>query len=443
MAKKISKQKRNYFINISLIITICGLVLYFSLRNEFDEIVGYLRNANIWYILVIFGLTVVSYLLIALSLTIFARLYTNKYKVHQAFSNVMIGTFYNSITPSNSGGQFVQAYVFDKQGVKISNAASILVMQFIVQQSALVIFGLVALLANFNTLITKFGTINIYGIPFNPISLAIIGFCLNAAVIVGLLAMSYSVKFQNFIINRVIRFLAKIKIIRKPEEKILSLTAQVENFRIELRRMQSNIPVTILNVILLSLRYLVLYSIPYFCGKALNAQINGSWLDSVFNAAYLQMITNLIPTPGAAGGSEYFYLIIFKGFFGSAVDGASPTAIANATNLLWRSFTFYSGLVIGALFAAFYKSTPKTIEFKSDRKTFVDLQISTYAERKESSETMYRTTQLSRKEIENRLRNLRKDLFGEKKKKNKVDRPQKIEEKEDKPINLMDNKEEK
>ena len=64
---------------------------------------------------------------------------------------------------------------------------------------------------------------------------------------------------------------------------------------------------------------------------------------------------------------------------------------------------------------AFYRSSPQEDNFKSDRKTFVELQKSTYELRKKTADTMFQTSQLSRKDIEKRMQEARKDIFGAKK----------------------------
>ena len=58
--------------------------------------------------------------------------------------------------------------------------------------------------------------------------------------------MSYSWKFQHFVLNGVISFLAKIKLVKNPDEKRKDLLIQVTNYRIELRRLLSNIPFALL-----------------------------------------------------------------------------------------------------------------------------------------------------------------------------------------------------
>lgn len=58
------------------------------------------------------------YLINAMNLTLFARVYKEDYCLKQGIVNAMAGIFFNGITPMASGGQFYQIYAFNKQGIK-------------------------------------------------------------------------------------------------------------------------------------------------------------------------------------------------------------------------------------------------------------------------------------------------------------------------------------
>ena len=146
--KEPKKKVGKYILYLVLIIGLTSLVLGFSLSGEtvYEGVtnptvvaIGMMfKDMDIMYIFIFIGMLLLSHSLGSFCLFMFARLYTRKYKYHQALANQMVGTFYNNITPgANSGGQFAQAITFKKQGVNISNAASVLVMQFIIYQLCL------------------------------------------------------------------------------------------------------------------------------------------------------------------------------------------------------------------------------------------------------------------------------------------------------------------
>ncbi len=425
---KPKKKRYKYIIYIVLILSLTTLVLYFSLRGTityngeelptFVAIGKIFTEIDVGYFFVFFGLLILNNLLGAFALFLFARLYTKKYKYHQALANQMIGVFYNDITPgSNSGGQFAQAITFKKQGMNISNAASVMVMQFIVYQSCLFILGLISLFKIDTILdiqIIRIGSVDIPIIIF-----IILGFLLNLIVISSMYFMSYSRWFHNLITNNLMDLLGKIHVIKNVEEKKLQLRVQVENFRIELRRLISNIPFTILIYIITMLMLIINDLYPFFIGLALNGFDKNNFIlwnhifESVVYSNYHQLICGLIPIPGSAGVSEFVFSSLFSKYYSSEfiMNGG-----AKASMLLWRTFTYYVPFIFGALVASTYKSKGvKTVDkfYPLERKTFITLQLETYEERKTSSDLIYQTKSLERKELLKKLKKSQNDNKSE------------------------------
>lgn len=418
------KKSYKFLIYFSLVIVLTGLSLFFSLYQNFDSISAALRNANWKYLLIILSVVVFSFVIDGAIILIFCRLYTRKYHLHQGLATSMVGAFYSAVTPGASGGQIMQVYTMKKQGVETSNGASIMIMAFIVYQLALVTIGIIAVFFKWN-LITSIGQFSFefgsISLPVPAILLTIIGFIINLSVIGLLFLMSYSKWIHNIILNNGIGLFAKLKIIKKPDEMRDTLRIQVENFKIELRRLLSNIPVFILIYICFMLLLVCRFSIPYIAGLALDGygylvnndgslivfegmtvlstgqvSIQSFW-DSVFLSSYHQMITGLIPLPGSAGISEYMFNIIFAQYYVSA-------PITTAAQILWRMSTFYIVLLVSGIVSATYRGAPKNKEQFANRKTFVTMQYETYEYRKASSDTLYETSSLSSNEIKKRLK---------------------------------------
>lgn len=88
------------------------------------------------------------YLINAMNLTLFAKVYKRLYlKTRDRKCNG--GIFFNGITPMASGEQFYQVYAFNKQGIKATYSSSILLMIFIVYQSVLVVYTSIIMLLKF------------------------------------------------------------------------------------------------------------------------------------------------------------------------------------------------------------------------------------------------------------------------------------------------------
>lgn len=457
--KNISDKKNDnykYFIYLIVILLITALVLWYNLAsatgttNEagepiyvYETIGDVFKTMNWWYFALFIGFVFLNYLISSLIIFLFARLYTRHYKYHQAYANNSIGAFYSAITPGSSGGQFAQVYTFKKQGIPVSNSASIFVMSFIISQSVLIFVGLISLITSFNLIFSLNAipiTIGDFSFSIPIWAFIILGFGLNLLVIFFLLFMSYSKRVLDFVSNNLINLLAKLKLIKNPEEKRKSIRIQVENYRIELRRLQSNIPFTTLIVILMFLNLVISQLSPFFSGLALNAfdlsniNIGQKIYDCIVFCNFHQMVTGLIPLPGSAGISE----IVFASLFGPSSNYYSDNFYLygglNIILLVWRFGTFYIPFIINGLFAATYKTRGLPVKDRiipvGNRKTMLTIQLETYTERKASSDTLYETKALERKQI------LDKIMRHDKNKKNtiSVDVKQEINKDEDKII---------
>ena len=424
---KNKKSAIKYALNISLVLIATGLAIFFAIKDDANEIWKTLKTADYRYLLVVVGMMVGCILVRSFILFIFAHLFTRKYHFHQAIAVDQIGQFYNAITPGASGGQIMQAYTYKKQGVQVSSAVSILAMYSIVYQIMLIIFGTLSFIIKYD-FITALGSIptNIkinevaINLPIWP--LTIVGFLLNLGVVAIVFLMGYWHGFHNFIMGPVITFLSKIKIIKDPDKQRENLRIQVENFKIEFRRLSTNIPFLLLVVISFSIYMIIKFSIPFFVGKALGNEspvpdIKAFW-DCIFLSNYHQMITGLIPIPGSAGVSEFVFYNLFtnavdwkSGFFCvfdelNEVDPDATKTLARSALLVWRSSTFVIPILIGGFVAAFYRSSPKNEIHAEDipnRQTFYSLQKETYVERAEEVNSLVETSRLSREAILEKL----------------------------------------
>ena len=433
--KASKKSTIKYILNISFVLIATGLAIFFSIKDDAREISRSLIGADGRFLLAIVALMAGCVAVRSFILFCFAHLFTRKYHFHQAIAVDQIGQFYNAITPGASGGQIMQAYTYKKQGVQISSAVSILAMYSIVYQSVLIVFGVISFIIKYDFInsLGYFSTgIKVNEVPMNlPIwPLTIVGFILNLGVIAIVFLMGYWHGFHNFIMGPVVSLLAKIKLVKNPDKTRENLRIQVENFKIEFRRLSTNIPFLILVIVSFTAYMILKFCIPFWVGKALgNQSTNASFWDCIFLSNYHQMITGLVPIPGSAGVSEYVFYNLFlnettptKGFFYMAATpeeillfGDQITADAHvsrnlcrASLLVWRSSTFVIPILIGGFVAAFYRSAPKNEAHIGgdipNRQTFVSLQKETYVQRYEEVNSLVETTRLSRESVLEKLR---------------------------------------
>lgn len=293
-----TKGNKKYFINILIILIIGGAAIYFSIGSDLESSLKALGQANPLWIVIGLLLMSIFYMFDGAILYLFGKLYDKQYKYWQGFKNALSGTFWCGITPFASGGQFAQVYIFNKQGIAPTNSASILLMAFIVYQSILVLYTGVIMLFRF----TYYSSI--YSGFF---SLAILGFVINLCVIGGLFLGAKSKTVQNFLCNTILKFLAKIRIVKNYEDSKIKISQHLENFRIELGLLQKNISILTKTSLLNIGKLTIIYSIPFFTAKALNLDVHISQIfDFIGICSFIYMITSFVPIPGASGGVKGF-----------------------------------------------------------------------------------------------------------------------------------------
>jgi glycosyltransferase 2 family protein len=412
-----SNDSKKYKINILVIFLVAiGFTLFTLLTDDnLNSVISAFSQANVWMIAVILLVMVGIILLEGVILFILARLYTTRYNLRKSINNYFIGVFFSHITPSGTGGQFAQAYAFSKQGIEIANAASILVMHFLLSQIAQVIFGIIALLFRLEKFLAITQTVNLFGASIPILYLSLLGFAVNFFVIFFILALAKSKFLHKNIVNGVVALLGKLKVIKNPDKVKSNLQVQIENFRIESKRLQSNTPVTIVLLILFFVRMSFANAIPYLSAMALPSidlsQTN--IFDGIFMTAYLNVIIYFAPLPGSVGFSEFFFSFLFQSLFGGYAQTIAP-------QLIWRGVTFYLTLIIGAISVIAFRIGNKDSKIVQGGDAFVELQKSTIEIRRQTSEMMFSTGEMSSVNIQKRFSRMARDFFGFKTK--KVDR---------------------
>lgn len=314
--KKKKKSIYKYILNISIVLIVTALAIFLNVKDNFNEIVRLIASSSYIWVLVVIGVMAVQISVRTFVLFAFARLYTRDYHYRQAAAVEFIGTFYHAVTPGGQGGEVMQAYTYKKQGIAISSAVSMLAMHSIVFQLVLVIYGIIAFIFKYQYInalpLTDLGAIGSWHIKLPMWALTIIGFGLNVGYVGLILMMGYWKGFHRFIMGPLITFLNKIRLVKNPDKSRENLRVQVENFKIEMRRLFSNIPFTLLIAVCFFAAFTLKFSIPFFVGKALhNESQSATFWDSVFLSNYHQMVTGLIPIPGSAGISEAVFRLLY------------------------------------------------------------------------------------------------------------------------------------
>ena len=105
---------RSYILNFVVIIGLTAVSLWFALKDNYHEIMHLISSISWYWLLIIFLWGMIYVIILGQIIMIFARRYKKDYTYRQGLSNALVGTFFSGITPSATGGQFGQAYVYTR-----------------------------------------------------------------------------------------------------------------------------------------------------------------------------------------------------------------------------------------------------------------------------------------------------------------------------------------
>ena len=339
------KTKNNFLKNalsIVLLIVVSALVVFLFIKDDMDGLLVALKQTKWIFILYAFGLMMVAYILDGLCLMILTREYKRDYSFKEALQNTMVGSFFCSITPSASGGQFAQAYCFSKTKVPVEDSSSVLVLNFTIFQFSVLVCALFSVIFFYDEAVKLIPTVELFGINVSFTILIILGFILTIISVIGPILLSYS-KVINKFIGWLVKVLGKIKIIKKPEDTLVKVETKIAGFRKNLSNMKGKEKTLIKAFFVALARFVIYFSIPFFIGLGLGVELENLNLPLCISfGCYIWILSMFIVIPGGSGGAEAFFVLLFTNVLLSST-GAS---LAAPGMLLWRFVTFHIPLII-------------------------------------------------------------------------------------------------
>lgn len=327
--KKILKNKKFNFI---LIIFLTVLVLYFALKDNFFEIIYQIKSIKLLWLLVSLVLLFGYWLFSSFSMDLIAKKFNPNIKFNKIFKINVITQFFNGVTPSSSGGQPYQIYALKKSGLKLVDSSNVSIQTFVCYQFALVLLGLIAIF--FNKTFSFFNQNKLLNL------MVIIGFIVNIAVAAFLFLITITKNINKKIINKLINFGIKIKLVKNKNTIVNKLNNSVESFQQGTYTLLKDKKTLFLSLLYQFIGLISLYSIPVAILFGMGDYSINIGL-SIVTTAYVMVAGAFIPLPGGTGGLEYS----FVSFFGNFISGSKLSALM----ITWRFITYYFGMIVGGI----------------------------------------------------------------------------------------------
>ena len=341
MKNKIKLKSRKF--NFILIFLLTSVVLYFSLKDNFNEVVHHFTNLNLFWLVIGFALVIGYWYFASLSMYSIIKKFQNKITIATVFKINAITHFFNGITPFASGGQPYQIYALSKEKINVVESTNICVQNFVAYQLALIFLGTISIVLN--NIFNFFPDVKVLKV------FVLVGYLINLSVAGGLFAISFTQKFNRFILKLIISLGYKLHIIKDKNETIERFNSYVERFHhstMSLIKDKKNLlKIVVYNLIGLICHYSVPLVILYSMGDFLSFNL----YITIIASSYVMIIGSFIPLPGGTGGLEYSFI----SFFGNFVSGGRLTVLM----LIWRFITYYFGMIFGAIMFNFSRRKEK------------------------------------------------------------------------------------
>ena len=309
------------------------VVLYFSLKDNLSEVIHQIFNLNIWFFILALIFMGIYGLLRTLSLHTIIKDFKSDFKITNTIKNMLITQFFNGTTPFASGGQPAQIYFLKKQGIDLATGTSIVIQNFVIYQLVLIIYGLASIILNM--FFDFFPEVTVLK------HFIILGFIINSAVMVVLFLISFAKKSNKFIVEKIINFLYKLKIVKYRLKNINRFNHTIDKFYESAKKIRKNKKTFIKCFIYNFVAFSFLYSIPLVLLKSTMANYNMSILTSIVACSYVMIIGAFVPIPGGSGGLEYAFIK----FYGNYIKGYVLSTIM----IMWRFITYYLGMILGTI----------------------------------------------------------------------------------------------
>lgn len=285
-----------------------------------------------WIALAIVCLIIFWFLETLILYVITITVYKTKHLFIKSIKFAMIGQFFSAITPFQSGSQPAQLYIMTENGVPAGFSGSILMVKFIIHQTTLTIYSILVLITNYFYFSAKIS----YFLYF-----CIFGFILNSLIIVVALLFSVNDKLTKKMMLGLLKILHKFRIVKNIDSTYNKLEEELISFHESSAYIGKHIGMCLNATILTFLQWTAFYTIPYCIYRSFGFSSAHVWT-LISAQVFLTLFMSFIPLPGAEGGAEGgFYIIYSKFFEGNTLVPAI---------FIWRIITYYFVIGVGGLF---------------------------------------------------------------------------------------------
>lgn len=241
---------------------------------------------------------------------------------------VLLGKYYDNITPAAIGGQPFQIYYMRKNsGLPNGVSTSIPLFGMISGQIGFIIIAVLCFL---------FGSLSINNAML--IGTACFGLIFYAFWPITIMIATFLPKATTEIIGLVVKFLAKIHLIKNKKKVIEKTELEVNAYAKSVRRILKTKGLALKTIALSVLFHILVSMIPFFVLTAFGGAVD--FLPCFVTTVAVTSAVYFVPTPGNAGAAEGTFYVVFSALSSGYIFWAM---------LVWRFFSYYIYIIMGPI----------------------------------------------------------------------------------------------
>lgn len=284
-----------------------------------------------------------KYVLMMYEMTKDKKKFNVKHAKKVARRTVLLGKYYDNITPAAVGGQPFQIYYMRKHGDLPSGAStSIPIFGMVSGQIGFIIIAVLCFL---------FGSLSIHNAVL--IGTACFGLLFYAFWPVMVMIATFLPKATTEIIGLLVKGLAKLHIVKDQEKVAKKAEFEVAEYADAVRKILKTKGL-FLKTVLMSVGFNALVAmIPFFVLTAFGGEVD--FLPCFVTTVAVTSAVYFVPTPGNAGAAEGTFFVVFS---------ALSTGYVFWAMLVWRLFSYYIYIIMGPVIYLFMHREKKHADKK-------------------------------------------------------------------------------
>lgn len=243
----------------------------------------------------------------------------------------IVGQYYSNITPGATGGQPMQIYYLKKRDVPIGLGTSAMLVKLFCFQFMLLVLGTGFWIAHAGFIAENVG---------GNMWILLVGYLYNAVVVVVLLLVAVNRRLVRFLADLVLKIGTKLHLVKNPAGTRTKWEDTLETYHSSIMMLAHRPWDLVVQLLIGGLQLIVLMMVivSLYFGFGLHGSSVGQLIAM---GIMLYTSASYTPLPGASGAQEGVFALYFSRIF--------PDDIRLMALLLWRFFTYYLSLMVGAV----------------------------------------------------------------------------------------------